>query len=263
VTEKNGATSRGKLSVRAGVSRKLLERKAAERVAAAGAPEGEGVEALFPVAEPSGGDHTGGADHGPFCALHDQHLPDQVAERDTALAGADETVMSGEPSAEQSDWSVQQPVQASSTSAGGAPATVPEQQASLLPAPAATATAPQPAAPALWSDEDESAYQSLLARRIAAGRGGRSKAVADQLIGLGSIKPNPNTIVAVIVGMVAKRGGSMPRGELLTAMANATFPHPKAQPADRGWCQGYVAGAVRNGFLTVGAEPAIALPVAA
>ena len=27
--------------------------------------------------------------------------------------------------------------------------------------------------------------------------------------------------------------------------------HPKARPADKEWCQGYVAGAIRNGFLAV------------
>jgi hypothetical protein len=33
-------------------------------------------------------------------------------------------------------------------------------------------------------------------------------------------------------------------------MASVTFPHPKARPTDASWCQGYVAGAIRNGFLS-------------
>ena len=67
---------------------------------------------------------------------------------------------------------------------------------------------------------------------------------------MGFITPNPNTTVAVIVGLIGERG-SIARAELLDAMASVTLSHPKAQPADAGWCQGYVAGAIRNGFLRV------------
>lgn len=77
-----------------------------------------------------------------------------------------------------------------------------------------------------------------------------------QLITVGAIKPNDNTVVAVIVGVVAERG-SVGRAELLNTMAGTAFPHRAARPGDRGWCQGYVAGALRDGFLAL-AEPAAA-----
>jgi hypothetical protein len=56
--------------------------------------------------------------------------------------------------------------------------------------------------------------------------------------------------MAAIVGLVADRG-SIRRCDLIDAMVSLTFPHPKARPSDRSWCQGYVAGAIRNGFLAV------------
>ncbi|WP_419826833.1 hypothetical protein [Sphingomonas sp.] len=137
----------------------------------------------------------------------------------------------------------------------------PPAQASPAPAAAPPPTLP-PAAP-VWSAEDESAFQSLTARRKAAGYQRRGRDVADQMITLGAVTPNPGTIVAVIVALVAERGGSVGRAELVAAMAGADFPHGKARPDDKGWCQGYVAGAVRNGFLALAdAEPA-AEPVAA
>jgi len=64
---------------------------------------------------------------------------------------------------------------------------------------------------------------------------------------------NPQTIVATIVGLVSSCE-ELSREELLDLMAATTFPHPKARPQDRGWCQGYVAGAIRSGFLSVVAE---------
>ena len=78
-----------------------------------------------------------------------------------------------------------------------------------------------------------------------------------QLIAVGSIKPNPSTVVAVIVGMVAERG-SVARSELVGAMASVAFPHPKARPGDKSWCQGYVAGAIRNGFLSASDDNSVA-----
>lgn len=118
---------------------------------------------------------------------------------------------------------------------------------------AASAATPAPA----WSAEDESAFQILLAKRKAAGYQRRGRDVGGQLIAAGSIRPNPNTVVAVIVGIVAERG-SIKRAELIEAMAETTFPHAKAQPTDKGWCQGYVAGALRNGFLSVAEQPVAA-----
>ena len=258
MAERNGSSSGGKLSVRAGVGRKLLERKATERAAEA-AQLADGVEALFPSADQAGADEAGEADRGPFCALHDQYLSDRAAERDVALAGRDasqaeapdatnlRTHVAGEP-----HGMARNAPAAGHVAAHHEPTNAAPEQPAHLPA-------TQPTAPAPWRDEDESAFQALLARRTATGRGKRGRAVTDQLIGLGPIKPNPDTVVAVIVALVAERGGSVPRGELVVAMADATFPHPKAQPTDRSWCQGYIAGAVRSGFLTSATEPAAAV----
>ena len=116
--------------------------------------------------------------------------------------------------------------------------------------PLAAIQAPAPATPPLWSSEDEARLQSLLARRKAGGYQRRGKDVAGQVIRPGAIKPNDGTVVAVIVGIVA-HDGTINRGALVDAMATANFPHPKARRTDKGWCQGYVAGAIRSGFLAV------------
>ena len=123
---------------------------------------------------------------------------------------------------------------------------------SSLPASAVAPTGPAaaPQVPPAWSDEDERAFKAQSAKRKAAGYRRRGNDVAARVITVGVIKPNPNTTVAVVVGLVAERG-SIARAELVAAMASVAFPHPKAQPADPGWCQGYVAGAIRNGFLEV------------
>lgn len=120
----------------------------------------------------------------------------------------------------------------------------------------ATQAAPAqcPPAPAVWSSQDEAGYQLLLNRRKAAGYKQHGRDLSQQVLAAGSIKPNANTIVATIVALVADSEG-LKRGELLTAMATASFPHPKAKPSDLSWCQGYVAGAIRNGFLVVVTEP--------
>ena len=127
------------------------------------------------------------------------------------------------------------------------PAPEPHGGSSSLPA---AIQAPAPATPPLWSSQQEATFQTLLARRKAAGYQKRGKDVAGQVIRPGAIKPNEGTVAAVIVGIVA-HDGTMNRAALVDAMATANFPHPKARPTDRGWCQGYVAGAIRSGFLAV------------
>ena len=179
--------SPGTLSVRAGVSPKLLARKAAEKAGASIPPEG--IEASFPDRAPD--------------------LPQTTR----PVAG---------------------------TSHG---ATAP-----------AMATVPPlgvtgPTAALVWSDEDESCFQALFARRKAA-RVPRVVNSGTQQLQPGAIKPNPNTVVAVIVSIVAD-SGIIRRGELVAAMAALPFAHPKARPTDPSWCQGYIAGAVRSGYLTV------------
>lgn len=135
------------------------------------------------------------------------------------------------------------------TTANGSPAPITQNNS--------TTPVPTPA----WSPEDERTFQHLFARRKAAGFQRRGRDVGGQKITLGSIKPNPDTVVAVIVGIVTERDG-INRTDLIDAMASAIFPHPKAQPSDKGWCQGYIAGALRNGFLTL-AEPKSAVAEAA
>ena len=173
----------------------------------------------------------------------------------TNAVGHDE-MLDAEQIAGQSVAIVDQPEDASSAAASHghfalpAPANATQEPTSAAPEAMPAPPAPQPPAAAPWSSEDESLFQTLLVRRKAAGHR-RGRDVSDQRICLGSIKPNPNTIVAIIVGLISERGTSVSRDELITAMASATFPHPKAQPSDRGWCQGYVAGAIRNGFLAL------------
>jgi metal-responsive CopG/Arc/MetJ family transcriptional regulator len=61
--------------------------------------------------------------------------------------------------------------------------------------------------------------------------------------------------VATIVGLVEAKG-TLSRSELVDAMGSATFMHRKARPQNQGWCQGYIAGAIRGGFLKIAdAEP--------
>ncbi len=193
----SSAKSGGTLSVRAGVSPKLLARKSADR--SAGNASGETIEASFPTAA-------------------------------TAMRGV-----------------------ATPGPAADSPSESPQGAARAVDA---AASALGQRTPPTWSDEDESGFQALSTRRKAAGVRRTAQAGA-QLVQPGSIKPNPNTVVAVIVGLFGDKV-AMTRGDLIAAMTSATFPHPKARPADPSWCQGYVAGAIRSGFLMV--APAQAAP---
>jgi hypothetical protein len=107
-----------------------------------------------------------------------------------------------------------------------------------------------PASSSGWSSEDKSAFQAMATRRKAAGFQRRGKDVGAQLLRVGDIAPNPGTVAAAIVALVGEHH-TIGRGKLLDAMASATVPNAKAKPTDRGWCQGYVAGAVRDVFLAV------------
>jgi hypothetical protein len=114
---------------------------------------------------------------------------------------------------------------------------------------------PAPAAAATWTSEDETTLQALLARRKAAGFQRRGQDVSGQVIRAGTTKPNDGTVVATIVSLVEARG-TVTRGELIQLMADTAFPYAKAKPDDAAWCQGYIAGAIRSGFLTVHAAAA-------
>lgn len=201
-TEIGEVSNRPKLGIRTGSSRKLLARKAAEKMIGGSAVGTGALEADFPT----------------------QSVPSDSG------TVAELTVCVSEAVAA-TDW------------------TIDSNPAALVPAsPTVMAMQLAPAAAPTWSDEDETALQALIARRKAAGYQRRGNDVGGQIVSPGAFKPNPDTVVDVIVTIVAEREG-ISRSELVDAMASATFPHAKARPADKGWCQGYVAGAIRNGFL--------------
>jgi hypothetical protein len=217
--------ARAKLSIRAGVSRKLLERKALEAAAAADEPAGDALEDSFPA------------------TVQDQASAAEAAGAETVSAAV------GHAADEHAGSAID-----IAASTAPAPAPAPQEPAQTAPEQPTAIRAPQPATAAAWSAEDESAFQALTARRKAAGYQRRGRDVSDQVVRLGSITPNPNTVVAVIVGLITERGGSVGRSDLVVAMAGATYPHGKAKPENKGWCQGYVAGAVRNGFIALADE---------
>ena len=101
-----------------------------------------------------------------------------------------------------------------------------------------------------WTDDDEADLRALLARRKAAGYRKPSRDVGGQIIKLGRISPNPNTVAASIVALVGLKG-EVTRRDLIADMADCTFPHPKAQPKDAQWCTGYISGCLRNAFLEI------------
>lgn len=101
-----------------------------------------------------------------------------------------------------------------------------------------------------WTEDDEADLRELLARRKAAGYRKPSRDVGGQVIKLGRITPNPNTVAASIVALVGLKG-EVTRRDLIADMADCTFPHPKAQPKDPQWCTGYISGCVRSAFLEI------------
>jgi len=213
------SVERPKMGSRLGSSPKLLARKALERASEI-LGDGEGLEASFPQALEAKEPALAAASSIEACVQQDGNSEAMVMpDVPTSVINP----MPGEPS-------------------GGGLATLP-----VPPGGQGHARAPT------WSDEDESTLQALLTRRKATGYQRRGRDVGTQLITVGTIAPNPKTVVAVIVAIVAEHG-TIERAELLEAMATAIFPHAKAQPTNKSWCQGYVAGAVRNGFLTL-SEP--------
>jgi len=111
--------------------------------------------------------------------------------------------------------------------------------------------APEAYGPVLrWTEDDEADLRALLARRKAAGYRKPSGDVGGQVIKLGRISPNPNTVAASIVALVGMKG-EITRRDLIADMADCSFPHPRAQPKDPQWCQGYISGCVRNAFLEI------------
>ncbi len=239
------AADRKTLSARMGASPKLLQRKALEKAEASPPPEGAALEDSFPA--------EGKQDEMP---APESTADAPVTEQPALAEGAEPVAPAPAPaSAPQAD---------ASAPAADTPAPVDIIEPAVAPEPAASAPiATTPAAPApivgapTWSAQDEAAFQTLSARRKASGYRGRGKELSTQLIRLGEIKPNPGTVVATIVGLVPE-GGTIARGELVTLMATAAFESPKARPTDASWCSGYIAGAIRSGFLAEGSEPVVA-----
>lgn len=104
-----------------------------------------------------------------------------------------------------------------------------------------------------WTEYDEAQLRALLTRRRQAGYRKPSRDVGGQLLRVGDFNPNPNTVTASICAIVALNG-TITRKALLAEMAETVFPHPKAQPKNPKWCQGWVAGAIRNEFLVLVAD---------
>ena len=103
-------------------------------------------------------------------------------------------------------------------------------------------------APEQASEQPGQAAQPAEPEASKTGKPGRN--VGAQLIQLGEIKPNAGSVFGVIAALVAELG-TVTRAGLVDAMSQATFANPKARPTDKGWCQGYVAGALRDGILAI------------
>ena len=105
-----------------------------------------------------------------------------------------------------------------------------------------------PPAPAVWTAEDETLFQSLSARRKASGFQRRGRDVSGQLLKVGNITPGPGTVYAVVAETLGA-AGAVSRGSLLDmlmALNPATAKYPNRP---RAWWQGYVAGALRDGVI--------------
>ncbi len=200
-------------SHRSGASRKLLSRKAGGMAMAA---QGDALEDTFPAAGQT-------ADDKPAVSSS----PTKVAGLDDGAAPTD-------------------------TTGGPAPDAAPAAESTSPPQAAAEPLQAQAEMPT-WSENDERVFAAMADRRKASGFQRRGKNVGGQLLRPGSIVPNPGTVVATIVALVASRG-TVTRAELLKAMAVAGFGNAKARPRENSWCQGYVAGCVRDGFLQVIAQ---------
>lgn len=245
MTQTASASARKTLTARLGTSPKTLHRKAMDKAAAAPAPEGEALEELFP-APPVGADvgpvpgHAAPLAVATAVAEHaaPQSTDDSASTADGVAASADQP-----EAAPVVDIIESSPAAALATEPAATPPSIVVEDQS---APAAPAL---PASASAWSDADEKAFQAMSARRKAAGFQRRGRDVSAQRIRLGAIQPNANTVVATIVAIVGEKG-VVTRGELIDLMATATFANAKAKPTDRDWCTGYIAGAVRDGFLS-------------
>lgn len=198
-------------SHRSGASRKLLSRKPGDKAMAA---QGEALEDVFP------GSDAGAAAEPPVKLLSPGALGGEDNSACPALLACG--VVAGPEK---------------SAAAAGSEAQT-EAESMALP------TGPS------WTDEQEELYVAMTARRRASGYQRRGRDVGGQVLSVGSITPNPGTVVATIVELFETRN-AMARTELLDAISRASFSNAKAKPTDRSWANGYIAGALRDGFLAV------------
>lgn len=242
MTQTATTAARKTLSARLDTNPKTLHRKAMEK--AASAPKdrnGESLEELFPASAAEAGNAGLAPNEAAPLAAYDSasavgNSSDGV---DQALAAPTVDIIESNAMPQQADEPSATP-----------PSIVVEDQVAL-------AAPSQPAAPSTWSEADERAFQAMSTRRKAAGFQRRGRDVSAQRLTVGQIKPNDGTVVATIVGIVADKG-TVGRGELIDLMAATSFANAKAKPADKGWCTGYIAGAIRDGFLAL-ADDAIVM----
>jgi len=248
-----------------GVSRKLLTRKAA---ALSLVPAGDALEDSFPAAgDRARADQPMGDAGAPALQASDDAARIDAAEPTADAAASDPASAVAEPVVADAPAENAAPTDPAVPALAESEASRTENEPVAPSAPDATpglAVAPAPASAAVWSNEDERVYREMTARRKAAGFQTRGRDVSAQLLRVGDLKPNAGTVVAVIVGLVAERG-AVARSALLDLIGEATFSQAKAKPRDRDWAQGYVAGAVRGGFLALAeddAQPAASVQAA-
>jgi hypothetical protein len=175
-----------------GVGRKLLARKAAAH--SAGEHGGDALEDVFP-----GGEDVTAGDAGTGGERPEAGQLDQAGEAPIVDAAAESTTAPAE---------YIEPTAAAPADTSAPPLAEPESGPSDK---APTPPAPAPASAPAWSEADEAALNVMLARRKAAKYQRRGKDVSGQMIRVGDVAPNPGTVVAVIVGLVAQAGGAVGR----------------------------------------------------
>lgn len=122
-------------------------------------------------------------------------------------------------------------------------------------APAIATDAPTVAAPA-WSEDDEAAYQELLARRRTAkvrrASGATVRLGDDAVLVVGPTPAEGKSVMSTIRAVVAVHGeAGVVRSVLLAELGSAKFESAAAKPTDPGWLKGWVAGAFRQGVLAI------------
>ena len=101
-----------------------------------------------------------------------------------------------------------------------------------------------------WTEKDETQYLELAARRKESGFRKRGKDTSSQYLVISNLRPNPKSAAGIIYETVKIENG-MTRGTLLERLATRLGDETKHKFNDRRWCQGYIAGTIRDGFISV------------